>query len=235
MEIGFRWLFGSVQSLSRVRLCDPMNCSKPGLPVHHQLPEFTQTHVHWVSDAIQPSHPLSSPTPPAPNPSQHQSLFQWVSSSHEVAKVLAFQLYHQSFQGTSRTDLLQNGLVGSPCSPRDSEESSPTPQFQGPVNRSICFGCVTFVNVTLYCNWSFILSSPFTFWYYNWSCFNRISAISAHLAANWIIQKGALNISLFLPLNQDSLLSHILISSRNHHAILTPCLPGPLEPRNLWT
>jgi len=73
-------------------LCDPMNCSKRGLPVHHQLPEFTQTHVHRVGDAIQPSHPLSSPFPPAPNPSQHQSLFQWVNSSHEVAKVLEFQL-----------------------------------------------------------------------------------------------------------------------------------------------
>ena len=73
-------------------LCDPTNCSTPGLPVHHQLPEFTQTHVHRVSDAIQPSHPLSSPSPPAPNPSQHQSLFQWVNSSHEVAKVLEFQL-----------------------------------------------------------------------------------------------------------------------------------------------
>ena len=73
-------------------LCDPMNRSTPGLPVHHQLPEFTETHVHRVSDAIQPSHPLSSPSPPAPNPSQHQSLFQWVNSSHEVAKVLEFQL-----------------------------------------------------------------------------------------------------------------------------------------------
>ena len=73
-------------------LCDLMNCSTPGLPVHHQLPECTETHVHWVSDAIQPSHPLSSPSPPAPNPSQHQDLFQWVNSSHEVAKVLEFQL-----------------------------------------------------------------------------------------------------------------------------------------------
>jgi len=73
-------------------LCDPMNHSMPGLPVHHQLPEFTQTHVHRVSDAIQPSHPLSSPSPPAPNPSQHQSLFQWVNFSHEVANVLEFQL-----------------------------------------------------------------------------------------------------------------------------------------------
>ena len=73
-------------------LCDPMNRSTPGLPVHHQLPEFTQTHVHQVGDAIQPSRPRSSPSPPAPNPSQHQSLFQWVNSSHEVAKVLEFQL-----------------------------------------------------------------------------------------------------------------------------------------------
>ena len=68
-------------------LCDPMDCSMPGLPVHHQLPEFTQTHVHWVSDAIQPSHPLSSPLPPTFNLSQHQGLFKWVSSSHQVAKV----------------------------------------------------------------------------------------------------------------------------------------------------
>ena len=73
-------------------LFDPMNCSTPGLPVHHQLLEFAKTHVHRVSDAIQPSHPLLSPSPPALNPSQHQSLFQWVNSSHEVAKVLEFQL-----------------------------------------------------------------------------------------------------------------------------------------------
>ena len=75
-----------------------MNHSTLGLPVHHQLPEFTQTHIHRVGDAIQPSHPLSSPYPPAPNPSQHQSLFQWVSSSHEVSKVLEFQLQHNSLQ-----------------------------------------------------------------------------------------------------------------------------------------
>ena len=73
-------------------LCDPMNPSTPGLPVHYQLPEFTETHVHRVSDAIQPSHSLSSPSPPAPSPSQHQSLFQWFNSLHEVAKVLEFQL-----------------------------------------------------------------------------------------------------------------------------------------------
>ena len=74
-----------------------MNRSMPGLAVHHQHLEFTQTHVHRVNDAIQPSHPLSSPSPPAPNPSQHQGLFRWVNSSHQVAKVLEFQLQHQSF------------------------------------------------------------------------------------------------------------------------------------------
>ena len=85
--------FSSVQfssvTQSCLTLCDPMNRSMPGLPVHHRLPEFTQTHVHRVGVAIQPSHPLSSPFPPAPNPSQHQSLFQWVNSSHEVARVSA--------------------------------------------------------------------------------------------------------------------------------------------------
>ena len=88
-------------------LCDPMNLSMPGLPVHHQLPESTQTYVHWVSDAIQPSHPLSSPSPPALNLAQHQGLLKWVSSSHPVPKVLEFQPQHQSFQWTPRTDLFR--------------------------------------------------------------------------------------------------------------------------------
>ena len=87
----------SVQSLSRVWLCGPMDCSMPGLPVHYQLLEFTHTHVHWAGDAIQPSHPLSSPSPPAFNFSQHQGLFQWVSSLHQAAKVLEFQLQYQSY------------------------------------------------------------------------------------------------------------------------------------------
>ena len=87
-------------------LCDHMNHSTPGLPVHHQLQEFTQTHVHRVDDPNQPSHPLSSPSPPAPTPSQHQGLFQLVNSSHEVAKVLEFQPQPQSFQWTPRTGLL---------------------------------------------------------------------------------------------------------------------------------
>ena len=88
------WKDAQIRSVAQScpTLCDPMNRSTPGLPVHHQLLEFTQTHVHQVSDAIQPSHPLSCPSPLAPNPSQHQSLFQWVNSLHEVAKVLEFQL-----------------------------------------------------------------------------------------------------------------------------------------------
>ena len=104
-------------------LWHPMDCSTPGFPVHHPLPELTQTPVHRVSDAIQPSHPLWSPSPPDFNLFQHQSLFRWVSSSHQVAKILEFLLQHQSFQWTPRTDFLSNGLVGSPCSPRDSPDS----------------------------------------------------------------------------------------------------------------
>ena len=102
--IYFKLQFSSVAQ-SRPTLCDPVNRSTPGLPVHHQLPEFIQTHVHRVSDAIQPSHPLPAPSPPAPNPSQHQSLFQWVNSSHEVAKLLEFQLQHHSLQRNPRADL----------------------------------------------------------------------------------------------------------------------------------
>ena len=85
--------FSSVTQ-SCVHLCNPMNRSTPGLPVHHQLPKSTQTHVRWVSDSIQPSYPLSSHSPPALNLSQHQGLFKWVNSSHQVAKVLEFHLQH---------------------------------------------------------------------------------------------------------------------------------------------
>ena len=106
----------SVQSLSHVRLFPTPGT--PGLSVHHQLPEFTQTHVHWVSDTIQPSHPLSSPSPPAFNLSQHQGLFKWLSSSHQVAKVLKLQLWHQSL---SVLPMIIDWLVGSPCCPRDSQ------------------------------------------------------------------------------------------------------------------
>ena len=101
--------FSSVAQLCPT-LCDPMDGSTPGLPVHHQLLEFTHTHVHWVGDAIQTSHPLLSPYPPAFHLSQHQGLFQWVSSLQQVAKVLEFQLQHQSFQWIFRTDFLMDWL-----------------------------------------------------------------------------------------------------------------------------
>ena len=113
---------------SCLTLCDPTDCSTLGFPVLHHLPELAQTHVHRVSDASQPSHPLSSPSPPAFNLSQHQGLFQGVTSSHQVAKGLELQL--QCFQWLVRVDFLLDGLVGSPCSPRHSQESSPIPQFK---------------------------------------------------------------------------------------------------------
>ena len=122
IETVIKNLFSSVSQSCPI-LCNPINRSMPGLLVHHQLPESTQTHVHCVGDAIQLSHPLSSPSPPAFDLSQHQGLFQWVSSLYQVAKLLGSQLQHQSFQWTPRIDLLQDGLVGSPCSPRDSLKS----------------------------------------------------------------------------------------------------------------
>ena len=133
-----RYWFSQFSSViqSCLTLCNPMDCSTPGLPVHHQLPEFTQTDVHWVGDAIQPTHPLSSPCLPTFNLSQHQGLFQWVSSLHQVAEVLEFQLQQQSFQRIFRTDFLWDGLAESPCRPRDSQESSPTPQFKS-INSSV--------------------------------------------------------------------------------------------------
>ena len=103
-------LITSVQVNSVTHSCltlqDPMDHRKPGLPVHHQLLESAQTHLHWVSDAIQPHPSLLSPSPFAFNPFWYQGLFQWVSSLHQVVKVLEFQLQHQSFQWTLRTDLL---------------------------------------------------------------------------------------------------------------------------------
>ena len=93
----------SSRSVTSNSFCDPMDCSTPGFPVHHQLPELAQTHVHRVSDAIQTSGPLSSPSPPALNLSQHQGLLQWVTSSHQVAQAL--ELQHQSFRGIFRTGM----------------------------------------------------------------------------------------------------------------------------------
>ena len=130
--------FSSVAQLCPT-LCNPINHSTPGHPVHQQLLESTQTRVHRVNDAIQSSHPLSSPSTPTFSLSQHQGLFQWVSSSYQVAKVLEFQLQHQSLQRTPRTDLLLDGLVGCPCSPRDSQQSSPTPQFKSINSSALSF------------------------------------------------------------------------------------------------
>ena len=130
--------FSSVIQLCPI-LCDPMDCSAPSFSVHYQLPELTQTHVLWVGDAIQPSHPLSSPSPPTFNLSQHQGLFKWVNSLHQLARVLEFQLQHHSFQWIFRTDFLWDGLVGSPCSPRDSQESSPTPWFKSISSLALSF------------------------------------------------------------------------------------------------
>ena len=127
--------FSSLQSFSHVWLF-----VTPWITAHQASLSITN---FWsppkpisVGDAIQPSHPLSSPSPPAPNPSKHQGLFQWVNSLNEVAKVLEFQLQHQSFQWTPRTDLLEDGLVGSPCNPRGSQEPSPTPQLKS-INSSV--------------------------------------------------------------------------------------------------
>ena len=105
-----------------------MDCSTPGFPILHHLPEFAQIHVLSVGDAIQTSHSLLPPSPPAFNVSQHQGFFQWVGSSHQVAKVL--ELQHQSFQWIFRTDFFQDWLVWSPSSPRESQESPPTTQFK---------------------------------------------------------------------------------------------------------
>ena len=121
LEIMCMWVqFSSANQLCPT-LCDPMECSTLGLPVQHLCPEFTQTQVHWVNDAIQLSHPLLSHSPPDLNLSQYQGLFKGVSSSHQVTKVLEFQLQHQSLQWTFRTSYLWDGLVGSSCSPRDSK------------------------------------------------------------------------------------------------------------------
>ena len=125
-----KWVVAVAPSLSHVQLFVTHGLQHARLPCPSQLPELTQTHVHWVGDAIQPSHPLSFPSPPTFNPSQHQGLFQWVNSLHQVEKVLEFQLQHQYIQWIFRNDFLQDWLVWSPCSSRDSWESSPTPQFK---------------------------------------------------------------------------------------------------------
>ena len=142
-------------------LCDPIDCTLAGFPDLHRLPEFSQTHVRWVSDAIPPSHPLSPPSPPALYLSQHKGVFQRVGCSHRVAEVL--ELQHQSFQWIFRTDFLYDGLVGSPCSPRDSQESSPAPQFKGINSLALRLLSVFywFINCPVHSSWSNV------FWKYS--------------------------------------------------------------------
>ena len=132
-----------------------LDCRMTGLPVHYQLPDFTQTHVHWIRDAIQPSNPLSSPfLLPSIFPSIR--VFQMSQLFASGAKVLELQLQQPSFQWTLRTDLLSDGLVGSPCSPRDSQESSPTPQF-----KSINSSALSFLySPTLTCIHNWLLEKP---------------------------------------------------------------------------
>ena len=134
----YNGLFSSVQLRSHIWLfvilwmaAHPCPSPTPGA--------YSKTHVHWVSDAIPPSHPLSPPSLPAFNLPQHQNLFHWVSSSHQTAKVLEFQLQHQSFQWIFRTDFFEDWLVWSPCSQRDSQESSPTPQFKSINSSALSF------------------------------------------------------------------------------------------------
>ena len=115
-------------------LCNPMGCRMPGF--HYQLPELAQIHVRRVGDVSQPSHPLSSPSSPVFSLSQHQGLLQWISSLHQVVKALELQLQHQSFQWIFRADFLEDWLLWSPCNPRDSQESSPIPQFKS-INSSV--------------------------------------------------------------------------------------------------
>ena len=126
--------FSSVPQLCPT-LWDLIDCSMKGFPVHHQLLKLAQTPVHRVGDAIQPYHPLSKPSP-ALNLSQHQGHFQWVSSSHQVTKVLEFQHQHQAFQWIFRTAFLKDWLLLSSFCSRDSQESSPTPQFKS-INSSV--------------------------------------------------------------------------------------------------
>ena len=136
-------------------LCDPKSCSMPGSPILHYLPEFAQTHVQWVSDAIQQSHILSPPSPPSLNISQHQGLFQWVGSSQQMAKELEIQHQHQSFQWISRVALFQDWLVWSFCYWRDSQESSPEPQFESIYFSalSLLYGPTLFMVLTLHDYW----------------------------------------------------------------------------------
>ena len=134
----------SVSSVSSVAqscltLCDPMDCSMPGLPVHHQFREFTQTHVHWVDDAIQPSHPLSCPSSSCPQSLPAQGSFPMSQFFASGGQRIGVSASASVLRWMFRTDFLQDGLVGSPCSPRDSQEFSPAPQFKSTSSSALNF------------------------------------------------------------------------------------------------
>ena len=131
-------VFSSVAQ-SRPTLCDPMIHSTPGLPVHHQLPEFTQTHIHWVGDTIQLSHPLSSPFPPAPNPSPHQGLFQSLTLRMTWPKYWSFSFSISPSNEHPGLVSFRMDWLRSPCSPRDSQESSPIPWFKSINSSALSF------------------------------------------------------------------------------------------------
>ena len=153
--------FSSARSLSRVWLLQPRGPQQPGLSVHHQLLEFTQTHVQWVGKAMQQSHSLLSPSPPAFNLSQHQGLFKWVSSSHQVAKVLEFQLQHQFFQWIF--DWFPLGWTGwISLQSKDSQESSPTPQFKS-INSSVLSFLYSPTLTSIHSYWKTTALSRWTF------------------------------------------------------------------------
>ena len=178
--------------------------TRPPCPL--PLLESTQTLVHWVGEAIQPSHPLSTPSPPAFNLSQHPGLFQWVSSSCQVATVLEFQLQHQFVQWTPRTYRLQDGLVGSPCSPRDSQESSPTPQF-----KSINSSAMSFL-------YSPTLTSIHDCWknYSLWTFVGKVMSLLFNMLSRLVIT--------FLPRNKYPLISW----QQSPSAVLEPKKIKPL-------
>ena len=153
--------FSSVSQLC-LTLCNPMDCSTPGFPVHHQLPELTQTHVHRVGDIIQPSCPLSSLSPPAFNLSQHQHLFHWVNSSHKMPKCWSFSFSISPSNEYSGLFSFRIDWVWFPCNPKDSQESSPTQQFKS-INSSApsCLYSPTLTSIHDY--WKTIVFTKQTF------------------------------------------------------------------------
>ena len=146
---------------SCLTFCDPIDYSMPGSPVLHYLPQFTQSRVHWVGDAIQLSRPRSSPSPPALGLPQCQGIFQWVSSPHQVAKILELQLHHQSFQWIFRIDFLWDWLVWSLCSPRDSKEFSLALQFESIFSSalSLLYGPTRKCHIFIFKQWHWDLNT----------------------------------------------------------------------------